>query len=240
MSDNNRKPFVLIVLLFLFVSGASGLNAGSLSGQLDFMSRYIWRGWDLNPDKKPVMQPSFTYTFGDSGFAANVWLSISSEDKEVNETDITLSYDFKLSETVSLSAGLIHYGWYFARGFKFKNDTSYELFVSAAFPKLPLSPGVAVYYDFHLGDGMYARFSVAQSIKLAETITADLSASLGYNDGQYLEDFMDDGFSDFNIGIALPFKLGRTSVTPLINYTIVLLDDISKNNHLWFGVSLAF
>jgi uncharacterized protein (TIGR02001 family) len=240
MINKKKIPFILLVLLFLSITAAPGLYAGTISGQVDFMSRYIWRGWDLNPDKKPVVQPSFTYSFGDSGFSANVWFSFTSEDKELNEMDLTLSYDFKISETVAISAGLIHYGWYLADDFSFENNTSYELYLSASFPKLPLSPGVSVYYDFNLGDGLYASFSLAHSIKLAETITADLSASLGYNDGQYLEDYMDTGFSDFNVSMALPFKLGRASVTPFITYTIVLLDDIGKDNHLWFGVSLAF
>lgn len=227
----------LTVLLLLAMTPL--LHAGNISGGVDFFSRYIWRGWDLNLDKKPVLQPSLTYTFGDSGFAFNVWFSISFENKELFETDFTLSYDFQVSENIAISAGIIHYAWYATKGFKFSDNTNHEVYLSAALPKLFLGPALSLYYDFTNGDGLYAEASVGHSIKLAKTLTADLSASLGYNFGQWLPEDV-DGFSDLNIGIAIPIKAGKVTITPMATYTFVLLDEIGEDGHFWAGCSVSF
>ena len=104
-----KKTLILIFLPVVILLSAIPVKAG-FDYQLDFTSRYIWRGFDLNPANKPAVQPSITYGFGDSGFAVNLWGSFSFENKQVNETDITLSYDFKLNDRISMSVGFIHYG----------------------------------------------------------------------------------------------------------------------------------
>jgi uncharacterized protein (TIGR02001 family) len=235
------KKYSLVILLILVI-GASGLFAGSsnVSGNIDLFSSYIWRGWDLNPTHEPVMQPSLTYTFGDSGFSANFWFSISSVNKELDEMDVTLSYDLKISENIAISAGFIHYAWYLAKNFNFDDNTTQEFYLTAAFPKLPFSPAFSVYYDFHNGDGWYAVVSVGQALKLGGKTDADLSASLGYNGGQFLDDDADTGFSDLTIKLAIPLKVESATVTPFAAYTFVLLDDISEDNHFWVGLSVSF
>lgn len=229
----------MLVFTFIFVAASGLYGGGGFSYQVDFNSRYIWRGWDLNPVHKPVVQPSVTYAFGDSGLAFNVWFNFSFEDKDLNEIDFTASYDFKTSENFSLSAGFINYGWWFVDDFKFKDHTSQEIYVTAGLPNVFFAPHVSVYYDFTLGDGLYADVAVSHSVKLGEKISADLSASLGYNAGQWLPEGV-NGFSDLNFGIAVPFKAGKFTITPSAAYTIVLLDEIDGDNHLWFGISVSF
>ncbi|MCP5054421.1 MAG: hypothetical protein GY940_45055 [bacterium] len=231
---------VLFVLFILMPARSPLLAAGAVSGQVDLMSAYVWRGWDRDPKHQPVLQPSLTYALGDSGFSANLWTSISSVDRDLHETNVTLSYDFKVSENIALSAGFIHYAWYLTRGFRFRDNTTHEFYFSAALPKAPFSPGVSVYYDFDNGDGFYARASLFHSIRLSPGITADLSSSLGYNDGLWLDDEVGAGFSDLNAGIAFPIKVGAIILIPSANYTIVLIDQISEENHFWAGVSIAF
>jgi len=242
MNPNRKKMrhlSIIVTMMVLFVSvTVPPTFARNISGQVDLVSHYIWRGMDLNPDKKPVLQPGITYTFGDSGFSANVWFSISFEESDRLETDFTLSYDFQISENISLSAGIIHYGWYLTDNFNFDRDTSHEIYLSATLPKLPLNPSLTLYYDFHNGDGLYIEGAVGHSFKLTDKITADLSATLGYNDGQWLED--ESGFSDLNIGIAIPIKLGNYTLTPYANYTAVLLEALGEDDYFWVGVSLAF
>ena len=235
-----RKLICGLLMILIGAVGSPLLQAGNLSGQVDFMSRYMWRGWDLNPDKKPVLQPSLTYAFGDSGFSANIWFSLNfeKENEEVNETDITLTYDFKLSEAFTLSAGIIHYGWYLAKNFTFKKNTTHELFVSAALPKVPLNPSATLYYDFDGDKGTYILFSISKSVQVGAVGGLDLSAALGYNGGLFLD--KEKGLSDLTIGAALPLKLGSLSLTGMANYTFVLLDEIGTDDHLWFGLSLAF
>ena len=238
----NKTRLCLLVLILVFTAVPS--LYGGFSYQADFFSRYVWRGWDLNPVHKPVLQPSVTYAFDGTGFAFNVWLSFSFENKELNEIDFTASYDFKTSENFSLSAGFINYGWYFVDNFKFKDHATQEIYITAGLPKVFLAPEISVYYDINLGDGLYASLGVGHSVKIDEKASLDLSASLGYNAGQWLPEGVDTGFSDLNFIAALPYKAGKFTVTPSANYTIVLLDAIKEftgdDNHFWFGISVAF
>jgi len=240
-----KNKTLLCILVFTFIfTAASGLYARGFSYQADFFSRYTWRGWDLNPVHKPVVQPSVTYAFGDSGFAVNAWFSFSFEDKELNEIDFTASYDFKPSENFSLSAGFINYGWFFTDDFKFKDHTTQEIYIAAGLPTVFLAPEVSIYYDLNLGDGLYAQLAVGHSLEVDKKASVDLSASLGYNAGQWLPEGVDTGFSDLNFGIAVPFKAGKFTITPSATYTIVLLDAIEDltgdDNHFRFGISVSF
>ena len=236
---NSKSPY--LIAGFLIIMGFFStfcLEAGQVY-QLTFTSRYIWRGFDMNPPNKPVLQPSITFDFGKSGIALNLWGSFSFENKQVNETDLTLSYTFKTPESYSLSVGFTHYGWYFAKPFKLKNNTSQEVYISAGLPKAFLNPKVTVYYDFNNGDGTYVVLALAHSLKLSEKLVTDLSASLGYNGRQWINQ---SGFSDLNFGAAVPFNLDKVTISPFINITFILMDAVNPgiDNELTIGASLWF
>jgi uncharacterized protein (TIGR02001 family) len=208
--------------------------------QSDLVSSYIWRGFDLNPYKKPVFQPSITYEFGNSGLSLNLWMSFSFANKELNETDLILTYTKELSDQFLLEAGIIHYGWYFTPNFRFADDTSHEAYVSVGMPEIMLQPGITIFYDFTNGEGFYVLLETGHYFDLAKSFKADISASLGYNGGQWLATGTDPGFSDFNIGISLTYEWDDFQIIPFANYTFVLLDAIGKENHFWFGISLIY
>ncbi|MCJ7581059.1 MAG: TorF family putative porin [Candidatus Aminicenantes bacterium] len=234
-----KRHFLYLALFIYFGFLAANLKA-EVVYQVDAASRYIWRGFDLNPNKKPVIQPSIDIAFGQSGFSLNLWSSISFVRKDLNEFDLTLSYAADLSKDLSLAAGLIHYAWYFAENFKFEDDTSHEVFLSIGSPTLFLNPSLSIFYDFSAGDGIYLLLEIGHSFPLFENLGADLSASLGYNGGQWLDKGTDPGFSDLNFGLTLPFQNGPFQISVFANYTIVLLDAIGEEDHFWFGISLSY
>jgi uncharacterized protein (TIGR02001 family) len=234
------KKFVfLTVLLCLLGLLCTNLKA-DIQFQADLVSRYIWRGFDLNPYKKPVFQPSMTYEFGKGGLSLDVWMSFSFVNKELNETNLTLAYTRKLTDQFSLKAGLIHYGWYFAPNFRFEDDTSHEVFAGVEMPEIVLRPAVTIFYDFTNGDGFYALLETEYSFQPVTFLETSLFASLGYNGGQWLAKETDPGFSDLNIGISLACAWKEFRIIPFANYTIVLLEAIGKENHFWFGISLIY
>lgn len=233
-----KRLFLTLMLISLFLLPNS-LTA-ELYIQADLLSRYIWRGFDLNPYGNPVIQPSIGYAFGESGLAVNLWSSFSFENKEVDEFNLYLTYKKNLSEYLSLEAGLIHYGWYFAPEFSFKDDTSHEVFVSASLSNVLIDPSLTVFYDFTNGDGFYILFEAGYCLKLLKPAGIDLSASLGYNGGQWLAEGVDPGFSDFNLGVTLPVTVGRFRISALATYTVVLLDAIGKDNHFWYGLTVDY
>lgn len=234
-----KKNFFILSLIIIITMTGQNLNA-DLSFQLDFTSRYIWRGFDLNPHEQPALQPSINYTFKDTGLTFNIWSSISFADKEVNEIDFTLTYTFLDSDIFSLSAGFINYSWFFADNFKIKDDTTQEIFISADLKDIFLNPGLCIYYDFGNGDGFYILTKVSQRIKISKSGGIDLFVSLGYNGGQWLADGAEPGFSDMNLGISYPFYLKYFKITPFINYTNVLMETIGSGDHYWFGISINY
>lgn len=234
-----KKPvFWLTVSFFLIFSPLTLL--AEFSFKADLASRYIWRGFDLNPYKKPVLQPEVDYSFGDSGVAINLWASFSFERKETHEVDITLSYSRLISKKFLFRAGLIHYAWHFVENFRFKDDTSQEVFLAAKHMELFLCPSITAFYDFTNGDGLYVLFQTEYSLKLLSSVRADFLVSLGYNGGQWLAEGVDPGFSDLNFGYSIPFDIGNLQIAHFANYTIVLLDAIGRENHLWCGISVAY
>ena len=236
-----RSIKVIMIIGILFLTGLINVLPveGSQSYQLTFTSRYIFRGFDLNPSNKPALQPSITFNFGKSGVALNLWGSFSFENKQVNETDLTLSYTFKTPEKYLLSVGFIHYGWYFAKPFKFKDSTTHEVYVTAGLPKTFLSPSVSVYYDFNLGDGAYIALGLAHSLKLTNKLNMDMTASLGYCGKQWVDE---SGFSNLMVGASVPFKLEKITITPFANITFILMDAVNPgvNNEFCVGASLSF
>ena len=235
----NKILKISIVCFILSVFGHPLLNA-EVRYQFDYSSSYIWRGFDLNPYKKPVLQPSIDLELGQSGFALNLWSSFSFLSRELNEFDLTLSYSKDLTKDVSIEAGLIHYAWYFTENFKFKDDTSHEVFLSVGLTDIFLEPALTFYYDFTVGDGLYIQLDIGHSFPILKNLELALSSSLGYNGGQWLAEESDPGFSDLNFGLALPFTAGRFQAVALFNYTIVLLEAIGQESHFWFGFSVSY
>lgn len=220
---------------------SAGTAAAQFSCQIDTMSRYIWRGFDLFAPNNPAFQPSATYTFGESGFSANVWTSFSLGDRRIykydDEIDLILTYVFKTPEDYRLSVGLIHYGWYFDRNFTFRHSTTQEFFVTAGLLKAFLQPSLSVYYDVTMGTGLYISLKIGQSVNLTDDLPLNLSACLGYNSRQWIEA---SGLSDLTFCASLPIKAGALTIAPLVNYTFVFLKEVNLHNEFWFGLSLIY
>ena len=231
-----RAVLAAAVLGILF--GAAPLSA-QFEFQADVMSKYIWRGFDLYDDNNPALQPSVTYSFGESGFSITAWASFAlgerSVYKDYDEIDLTLNYDFQLSDQVGMSVGFIQYGYYFGGKDICKENTTQEFYVSAGLPETFLAPTLTAYYDVNLGSGLYVLLEASHSVPLSENVGLDLSAELGYNGKQFIDE---SGLSDLTIGASLPITLGNWTIAPQVNYTFVFLDSVNEDNEFWFGISI--
>ena len=211
---------------------------GAVSAQIDLVSRYIWRGFDLLPDNHAAIQPAFTVDLGESGLALNVWSSFALAQrgtfKYSDEIDLTLSYAFKMPESWELTAGFIHYGFWFADGFKFKLNTSLEVYAAIAKTDLPLSPTLSVYYDFNLGSGLYVTLGGSRELKVNEKMSLEAGGLIGFNSRQYIDK---TGFSDIDLYVKLPLTMGKLTLTPSLNVMIPLLTEVNEDAEIWFGFS---
>jgi len=233
-----RVRAVLTAAILGILFGAAPLSA-QFSFQADLMSKYIWRGFDLYYDNNPALQPSLTYAFGESGLSVTAWGSFSlgerSSYKDYDEIDLTLDYAFSLSDQMEMSVGFIQYGYYLGGKDVYKEMTTQEFYVAAGLPEAFLSPYLTVFYDVNVGSGLYVLLEASHSVPLSETIGLDLSAKLGYNGKQFIEE---SGLSDLTFGAALPIALGDWTIAPQVNYTLVFLDSVNESNEFWFGLSI--
>jgi uncharacterized protein (TIGR02001 family) len=229
-----------LALLALF-AGTTLPLAATASFEIGWVSRYVWRGFDLYADNHQALQPCLALEFADSGFSLELWSSFaltgSDEYGSSGEVDLTLSYDFMLNEKIALNAGLIHYGYYFAKAFSARKDTTLEAFLSVELPEAFLSPSLSLYYDFNLGSGCYLQLECRHRVPLGKSLDLELAASLGYNGKLFIAA---SGFSDFSWQLAVPLRLGAASLTPHIDGSVVFLKEVNDHNEWWAGLTLAW
>ena len=229
------KRIVLCLLLCL----VAGPLSGAVSGQVDLVSRFIWRGFDLLHDNHAAVQPGFTVELGSSGFALNIWSSFALADrgvlKEADEVDVTFSYAWAMAPGWEVTAGLIGYGYGFARDFSISNDTSLEAFATVAGTGLPLTPTLSAYYDFNLGSGFYVSLGGSHEIEVNEKVRLQLGGQIGFNGGQYIDR---SAFSNIDIYARMALTVGKLTLTPSLNVMVPLLDEVNEDMEIWFGLSV--
>lgn len=234
------KPGSPAIAALVWFCSAAALLSGAVSGQVDLVSRYIWRGFDLLPDNHPAIQPSLAINLGASGFSLSVWSSFALAQrgffKYSDEIDMTLTYAFKVPEGWEVAAGFIHYGYWFAEDFSFKDNTSQEVYVTAARTDLPLSPRLSLYYDFNLGSGLYVTLGGSHELKASEKASVEIGGLVGFNSRHYIDK---TGFSDISLYVKAPLALGKLTLTPSLNVMIPLLDEVNEDTEIWFGISAA-
>lgn len=227
----------------------AGEGTPSLSAGLDvaYVTRYVWRGLELNPD--PVVQPSLTLSHP-GGVSFNWWGSVDTtrvfgQRGNFTEIDYTLSYAWS-AHGRPMAAGLISY--------TFPNTdfaSTAEAFVSAEFGG-PLSPAISINYDFDEADGYYASLSLGHSFaapwrKEAST-SVDVSARLSFASSDYVKFYFPgaDGsaFTDLLLTAEMPMPISdRMTITPSIGYSTLLdgdlKDTVTRSGLFYAGVTLS-
>lgn len=231
-----KKTFLLLCALAVTLSPLPA----AVTGGLDLVSRYVWRGFDLLPDNRPAFQPHAEIALGASGFRIGLWGSFAlaswSECKAANELDLSLAYDFSLPAGWELAAGVTLYGYWFAEDFRFGDATSPELFATLAWSGLPLAPELSVGYDLNLGSGLYASLGAGHEWSLGARAALQAGGAVGFNSRQYIDR---TGFSDLSFYVRAPLALGRAELSPSLNVMIPLLDEVNDKVEVWFGLGIA-
>ncbi|MCF7955266.1 MAG: hypothetical protein K9M75_05655 [Phycisphaerae bacterium] len=249
------KKFGLTGLVLMIISSgvvsaeeADGIDFGISA---DFVSKYIWRGQNLNDDY--AFQPGVTASY--AGFTAGAWGSldmtdISGNSGEFTEIDYSLDYSGEIEgmEGLSYSVGIINYHFPGLVG-----DTT-EVYWGLALD-MPLSPSVTVYHDIDQADGTYASFGIEHSFgTIADLgggveVGMDFSASLGLGDEDYNNFYWgttDGGLNDLALSMSFPFEIAGFTVAPSINYVTLVdggiraTDSFAQSSDYFFtGFSLS-
>ncbi len=227
------------------------------SGDVAFMSQYIWRGYGLSKDSL-VIQPSVTA--GYKGFSLNLWGNLDTsyaaepykDDAKWNETDMTFSYAHSFG-MVGLEGGFIYYALDGLDDWK-------EFYLSLGVDTI-LGPTITVYREISKNQGWYVNLGISHSFELPREMTLDLAGYVSYwkSDNDNMVEYNSDlsattnrfsGFHDglVSVGLTIPFWKYFT-LTPAIAYAFPLshqadnelqalsLDE--KANHVFGGVTLS-
>ncbi|MBN2246512.1 MAG: hypothetical protein JW755_11780 [Candidatus Aminicenantes bacterium] len=234
ISKTITTSILLLILIFINPLYAQ-LEIGT-----EYNSSYIWRGFDLNPRKKPILSPWLAYNLDNTGIYMELCGIFSFQDKELNEFDFILSYTYPGLKQIQLTGGIIHYGWYFSEDFHFRYDTSHEIFIQIEVIDLPVRPSFNIYYDFTNGDGFYTELEAEHSFQVWKTFGINVYGSLGYNAGQWLPKEADPGFSDLNLKIEFPVSIGSLQIKSFVQETFVLLEALGRKSYFFWGLSLYY
>jgi uncharacterized protein (TIGR02001 family) len=226
-----------IGLILLFVSPIARAQLG-FQADATLVSRYIWRGFDTIEDDRPAIQPSVTFTLGQSGVWLNLWSAVALADTDFVELDLIAGYDRVLSDEITLSAGLGYFTFPSMPHYPDKNSTSPEVYAGITASSLPLTPSVTLYYDFNVGDGLYATLSLSRDVPV-KSKTIHFSVLAGYT-RQYQDFGVDPGFSDICLGVSTDISLKRVNLSPSLNYVIVPNDTINDEDEFWAGLMIRW
>jgi hypothetical protein len=248
MSSGGLGILVFITLARIAVAEDDTVFSASVSA--GYYSKYIWRGQNINDTS--VLQ---TNVSGSAyGFTGSIWSNIDLTNNsqfapnnagDFSEIDYALDYSHSISK-VGFSLGVIHY--------LFPNTSAQsttEIYGGVSFA-VPLSPKITWYRDVNLIDGSYIQLTAEHAFeKIAKWnedyyVGLSLNGSLawagpGYNGGYF--GIEKTKFNDLTFGIGVPFNLKYLSITPGVNVSTMLDEQIGnatyERNNVWFSVEFS-
>ncbi len=273
-----RKFLTIVMFIFCITTNsfAMDLNKKWLSEKAEnmptislsdsFLTKYIWRGWNLGDE--PVMETDASIFW--HGVTLDIWSNYSfNNDKtkdggryqEFTEMDYTIDYTLNMGDfgdmigaempeivkPLSLSTGYIYYTFPNV-DWKSKYFDSHEVYFGASYSSL-LQPSFTWYWDVASGkgnadgggDGSYFLFGISHTFEFEGGISVDLGVTAGYNDEQWTNK---SGWSDmvFSGGVNIPV-FGYFTVTPNVRYSLILDRDTfndAAENEFYGGLKIGF
>ncbi len=226
-----KKIFIISIIIIF------SLNIYPIDFSLSLNSSYIWRGFDLVPDDKPVVFFTVSDDF-DNFLSGELYLEtffaysfeMMGSDKHYSELDLTAGFRKKLNKDMEIETGLTLYTFPYVEDFLGKNSLSPELFLTLNFLK-KFSPFISVYYDMNLGGGFYFVGGLEDEIFYG----INLKTKLGYNSGQFIES---STLSDLSIELSRGFYLGNVHLILLVEFVHIFSREINpEENEFLYGVN---
>ena len=221
-----------LLIVFCFMTPSAGSEEKpTASADVAFLSRYIWRGFELSEGW--VIEPDVGISY--RGFSFGLWGNIDMDynggdpttdgTTKWTETDWTISYE-KTFGPATVGLGYIYYA---LDG----TEDSKEIYGSVAFDVF-LSPTFTIYREISHAQAWYFNLALSYSIDLPKDLTLDFSGSAGYylsendnfveiNDNLMPTTNRYSAFQDGVLSASLPIPFaGYFTVTPTISYSFPL------------------
>jgi len=256
------KKLVVLAVLCGLVSAVSAVDvAGTEVGvtfDATFMSKYIWRGFDLFDDKA-AWQPSLDFDFG-NGFGANIWASYAGASGAVDATeyDYTLYYGNSVMDDCYKTNYKVGWRYYdfIDRPSKSNINTgspgdAQELFLEFDMPQLignGFTPHGAIYHMWKARSGGGVSFPTGQiyvmginydwTFQQLPDLPMTASWDIVYNDGVGAST-VDHDWSHMLWGLKTNFKCPMTgaTVTPAVYFQNSMEKSVNNEDELFAGLS---
>jgi hypothetical protein len=230
-----------------------------LEVSLDVVSKYVWRGFDLN-HKDPTIQPSITYSFPFvKGLSLNAWSWIGGKNKNkddkqmtLDEVDLTLSYEYEfIPEKFSGSVSLINYNYLSDwSSIDVYNDNDIEINAALYYTvNQYFVPYISYYRGLDKGESKeiaanYLEFGAAGAYAFNEQWTIAPTISAAYSD-QYTgpkAERIKKGINHVALNVPVTYASGAFSVTPSVSFVKPLrdLNGDDKKAILFGGVNCTY
>jgi hypothetical protein len=237
--DKLRSLIVIGLIMSLFGSGeVSAEDRIDFELTVDDVSKYIWRGQNLDDDR--VFQPGLNASYRD--LTASIWgnlelTNINDKRGDFSELDYSLGYSGALPGIagVEYSVGAIYYDFPGCAADGSRCPDTTEVYWGLNFD-LPLSPSLTVYHDVDEAEGSYVSLALGQCIeKIAELgphipIAMEIGASLGWGSGSYNKYYWgtdQSKLNDFVLSVSFPVMIGDDlTLSPNLNYVTLVSDDV--------------
>jgi len=256
------------VVALAVLSAASArpvLAQATVGADLGLLSGYVWRG--ISVTNRPVGQPNLYVAFpaGNASVTMGGWANVDlgryngadhfsqsggASGFNLSEFDPWAEVSVPLGKA-TLTGGLV--------GYVFPNDlgatddfNTWEVYGKVGLG-VPLSPKLAVYYDFDKVNGAYVEGSVAHAVPLG-SVSLNLGALAGLSAGQAeaddpgeLNNFFENGFTHLDLSAGVPFSVGVLTLTPVVHF-LVNGDEVTRPTSpgdesdvkLWGGVTISW
>jgi len=216
-----------------------------VSAGADLVSRYVWRGLDVN--EAPNLQPSITVSaYGISaGFWGSYSLDNNSNSTYSQEIDTWLSYKYQFENGPSISAVLTDY-YYPSAGIKWTNFNNYDdttgagahtleaglIFAGCEKFPLTLSAYMNIYND--AGNNLY--FQIDYPVNVAETpLNFFIGAAAGSEENPYY--YGTEKFNLVNLGVKASRSIKITEDYSLPVSVTFAINPRAEISYLVFGLT---
>jgi uncharacterized protein (TIGR02001 family) len=187
----------------------SAAVAADVDLTVDVASAYVFRGDTFNDG--PVVQPGLEVALP-YGLSVGVWGNIDIDDYDgalekgqFSEIDVYVSYALPI-DLVDISIGYTEYTYPSGGG-----DADREVGISLGYDLDVLEVGLGAFYgvDGGIEKSLYVELSAGTSYELAEGLSLDLGATVGYLN----PDEGASGFSGYSVSAGLSYGIIGASVT---------------------------
>lgn len=266
-----KKGILLITVILLSTAGLVHAQEGQLSGTLDitYLSKYIWRGFDMYAQNHSAIQPSIDLDLYGTGFGINILMSRANGSGFENSEWMPITLYYKNSalkgETYATDYKVGWVDYYYPDEPRNAADLQ-EFFAALAWPEIcpaGIVPSytIAVIWPSKRNSGVrdcggwvhilglnYAWTVPGLTPEIPEQVL-NLHAELVYNDGagpgNTREGFtgatVDHDWSHAVFSVTTDFDLGNNlTFTPGAYYQASMDDSVNDDDETWVSLSMKY